>query len=175
MHIPFLSCVIATLSCATSIRAQYYPLTGVQTGKTQSGSRPARQNILDLQKDSAQLYYLSPGCIFGQTAKSFSALYTSRPWLVCKPQVKMTPHHGSKLQVCYRSKPYMFCSDYSGIHGRPYIAWNNVQNTPGAPRVGYCTHSKLYFLPPLIAHCSLVSFHKFSACYSFLVLISYII
>jgi tyrosinase len=28
----------------------------------------------------------------------------------------------------------------AGIHGRPYIPWNNVDQAPGAPSTGYCTH-----------------------------------
>ena len=33
----------------------------------------------------------------------------------------------------------------SGIHGRPYVAWDNVQATPGDEQSGYCTHSSILF------------------------------
>ncbi|KAH8808502.1 hypothetical protein F5884DRAFT_373546 [Xylogone sp. PMI_703] len=33
----------------------------------------------------------------------------------------------------------------SGIHGRPYIAWNGVNTVPGAPSTGYCTHDSVLF------------------------------
>jgi len=33
----------------------------------------------------------------------------------------------------------------SGIHGRPYVAWDNVQATPGDEQQGYCTHSSILF------------------------------
>ncbi|EPS42856.1 hypothetical protein H072_3102 [Dactylellina haptotyla CBS 200.50] len=36
----------------------------------------------------------------------------------------------------------------SGIHGRPYKAWNGVANGRGAsPNTGYCTHGDILFLP----------------------------
>lgn len=36
---------------------------------------------------------------------------------------------------------YQLC----GIHGRPYVAWDNVQATPGDEQSGYCTHSSILF------------------------------
>ncbi|KAM7207522.1 Di-copper centre-containing protein [Naviculisporaceae sp. PSN 640] len=34
----------------------------------------------------------------------------------------------------------------AGIHGRPFSAWNNVENVPGAPDgEGYCPHGELLF------------------------------
>lgn len=58
------------LSCAEHVEAdvnahtvpkkgayQHYAITGVHSGvNTMSGARPARRNILDLQRDSATLY-----------------------------------------------------------------------------------------------------------------------
>ncbi|CAK7224750.1 hypothetical protein SCUCBS95973_005623 [Sporothrix curviconia] len=42
----------------------------------------------------------------------------------------------------------------SGIHGRPYIAWNGVEQVDGAPLTGYCTHNEVLFAiwhRPLVA------------------------
>ena len=33
----------------------------------------------------------------------------------------------------------------SGIHGRPFVAWDNVQATSGNDQSGYCTHSSILF------------------------------
>ncbi|KJR89493.1 uncharacterized protein SPSK_06106 [Sporothrix schenckii 1099-18] len=33
----------------------------------------------------------------------------------------------------------------SGIHGRPYVAWNGVEQVEGAPLTGYCTHNEVLF------------------------------
>lgn len=33
----------------------------------------------------------------------------------------------------------------SGIHGRPYVAWDNVEASPGDENSGYCTHSSILF------------------------------
>jgi len=33
----------------------------------------------------------------------------------------------------------------SGIHGRPFVAWDNVQATQGDDQSGYCTHSSILF------------------------------
>ncbi|MCJ1392937.1 hypothetical protein MMC18_005809 [Xylographa bjoerkii] len=35
----------------------------------------------------------------------------------------------------------------AGIHGRPYIDWNNVPGVSGQQWEGYCTHSSILFLP----------------------------
>ncbi|KAG0650056.1 Polyphenol oxidase 1 [Hyphodiscus hymeniophilus] len=34
---------------------------------------------------------------------------------------------------------------YAGIHGRPYIPWDNVQQGKGTPLIGYCTHGSVLF------------------------------
>ncbi|CAK7218165.1 hypothetical protein SEUCBS140593_003456 [Sporothrix eucalyptigena] len=42
----------------------------------------------------------------------------------------------------------------SGIHGRPYVAWNGVDQVEGAPSTGYCTHNEVLFAiwhRPLVA------------------------
>ncbi|KAL1890853.1 hypothetical protein Sste5346_007994 [Sporothrix stenoceras] len=42
----------------------------------------------------------------------------------------------------------------SGIHGRPYVAWNGVEQVDGAPLTGYCTHNEVLFAiwhRPLVA------------------------
>ncbi|TAQ87719.1 hypothetical protein B7494_g3943 [Chlorociboria aeruginascens] len=33
----------------------------------------------------------------------------------------------------------------AGIHGRPYIPWDNVSRNPNAPKIGYCTHFSVLF------------------------------
>lgn len=32
-----------------------------------------------------------------------------------------------------------------GIHGRPYLPWDDVQGAPGAPNNGYCNHISILF------------------------------
>lgn len=34
---------------------------------------------------------------------------------------------------------------HQGIHGRPYIPFDNVQATPGNAQSGYCTHTSILF------------------------------
>jgi tyrosinase len=49
--IRFLAVLIISVFSAQAAHAQYYAITGVQTGVSPSGARPARRNILDMQKD----------------------------------------------------------------------------------------------------------------------------
>ncbi|RDL42060.1 uncharacterized protein BP5553_02039 [Venustampulla echinocandica] len=93
---------------------QYYPVTGSNSGVTsQSGSRPFRRNILDLQKDVPAWSLYVQALASMQKANESSQL--------------------SYFQV-------------AGIHGRPYITWNNVNEVPGSSWRGYCTHSSVLFL-----------------------------
>ncbi|OAA53461.1 putative domain, di-copper centre [Niveomyces insectorum RCEF 264] len=42
----------------------------------------------------------------------------------------------------------------SSIHGLPYVPWNGVEQVPGAPLTGYCTHNEVIFAVwhrPLVA------------------------
>ncbi|EPS45575.1 hypothetical protein H072_468 [Dactylellina haptotyla CBS 200.50] len=53
------------------------------------------------------------------------------------------------LQKFY-AEPQTSETSYYGIasiHGRPFKAWNEVQQGKGSPQVGYCTHSDMLFLP----------------------------
>lgn len=56
----FVSClgyVAADTDTAPKNNYQHYAITGVHAGvNTMSGARPARRNILDMQKDSVTLY-----------------------------------------------------------------------------------------------------------------------
>lgn len=51
----------------------------------------------------------------------------------------------------------------AGIHGRPYIAWDSVARTSGAPATGYCTHSDALFMswhrPYLAAYEQILASH----------------
>jgi tyrosinase len=49
--IRFLTLFALLIFSAQVVHAQYYAITGVQTGISQSGARPARRNILDMQND----------------------------------------------------------------------------------------------------------------------------
>ena len=55
MRLSIWSVTTTFIWCTALVSAQYFPLTGTQTGRTQSGSWPARQNILNLQNDVAKL------------------------------------------------------------------------------------------------------------------------
>lgn len=48
------SAIPIILACLVVVDAQHYPITGVFTGYGAAGQRPARQNILTLQKDVYQ-------------------------------------------------------------------------------------------------------------------------
>ena len=32
-----------------------------------------------------------------------------------------------------------------GIHGRPFVDWDNVHASPGDDQTGYCTHASILF------------------------------
>jgi tyrosinase len=49
--IRFLALFALLIFSAQIVHAQHYAITGVQTGISQSGARPARRNILDMQND----------------------------------------------------------------------------------------------------------------------------
>jgi tyrosinase len=49
--IRFLALLALLIFSAQAVHAQYHAITGVQTGISQSGARPARRNILDMQND----------------------------------------------------------------------------------------------------------------------------
>ncbi|KAH8770537.1 hypothetical protein BGZ57DRAFT_437429 [Hyaloscypha finlandica] len=49
--IRFLALFALLIFSAQVVHAQHYAITGVQTGISQSGARPARRNILDMQND----------------------------------------------------------------------------------------------------------------------------
>lgn len=40
------------------------------------------------------------------------------------------------------SEIYYLITHHIGIHGRPYVTWNNANPRIGAPKIGYCTHCK---------------------------------
>ncbi|KAH8589738.1 hypothetical protein B0O99DRAFT_692298 [Bisporella sp. PMI_857] len=88
---------------------------GVKTGiNAQTGYRPPRRDILDLQKDLPQ----------------FSLYIQAMNRMMQTPEVALT----SYFQI-------------AGIHGRPFIAWDNVNPTTpdsGIP-IGYCTHGNTLF------------------------------
>ena len=52
-----LSLAISLLAYVDTIEASYYPISGVHTGvNVQTGERPARRDILDLQNDIPTWY-----------------------------------------------------------------------------------------------------------------------
>ncbi|PBP16171.1 tyrosinase, partial [Diplocarpon rosae] len=93
-----------------------HQIKGLHTGiKRQAGSpRPARRNILDLQKDGPAWHVFS----FPHMPRRLSAL-----------QSKNESYFLSYFQI-------------AGIHGRPYIPWGGAAQAPNASLTGYCTHSK---------------------------------
>ncbi|TVY85032.1 Polyphenol oxidase [Lachnellula suecica] len=96
----------------------YYAIIGVQTGRdSDTGYRPARLEIDDLQKDVVAF------SLYIQALQAFADADNSDPL--------------SYFQV-------------AGIHGRPYIPWNNFNQVAGAgPGTsafgGYCIHNSIVF------------------------------
>jgi tyrosinase len=48
----FLVLLTASIFTSQAAHAQYYAITGVKTGISQAGARPARRNLLEMQKDT---------------------------------------------------------------------------------------------------------------------------
>lgn len=51
-----------------------------------------------------------------------------------------------------------------GIHGRPYISWDNIEWNPSAPEVGYCPHSSTLFTTVRCFHNFLPQWDHSSCC-----------
>ncbi|KAF8856645.1 hypothetical protein BDZ45DRAFT_745259 [Acephala macrosclerotiorum] len=49
--------------------------------------------------------------------------------------------------ICFRQTQPFGLMDIARIHGRPHIAWDNVEWNPAAPEVGYCPHPMASSLP----------------------------
>ncbi|KAF4635965.1 hypothetical protein G7Y89_g2127 [Cudoniella acicularis] len=90
-----------------------YAITGLHTGvNSQSGARPARRNILDLQNDVPA-------------------------WSLYIQALTSMQNENETSQLSY--------FQIAGIHGRPFISWDNVGSTSVSGWGGYCTHSSVLF------------------------------
>ncbi|RKF58319.1 Tyrosinase [Golovinomyces cichoracearum] len=94
------------------------------------GSIPLRQNILSFQNDRVSLSLLIQALISLQK-KQNTDIY-------------------SYYQLAGKLLVFKISCDSElideGIHGRPYIPWNNVVKTPGTYDTGYCSHNSVLFL-----------------------------
>ncbi|KAE9377099.1 Di-copper centre-containing protein [Stipitochalara longipes BDJ] len=111
--IRFLVLLAFSVFSARAAHAQYFAITGVHTGTAQSGARPARRNILDMQNDTPT-------------------------WSLYIQALSTMQSMDENDQLSY--------FQIAGIHGRPYITWNNASEVPGSGWGGYCTHGSILFL-----------------------------
>ncbi|OWP06274.1 hypothetical protein B2J93_2512 [Marssonina coronariae] len=126
-----------------------HKIKGLHTGiKRQAGGspRPARRNILDLQKDGPAWHVLS-----------FPLMSPAVERLSCLDKVPPSLYIQGLSALQSKNESY-FLSYFqiAGIHGRemaptraesPYIPWGGAAQAPDAPLTGYCTHNSVLFLP----------------------------
>ena len=112
--------------CLLSL-ADALAITGPQGGvNTATGQRPCRQEFSTFKNSGPafDLYILSLQRFQQQNQSALLSYY----------------------QVAGEVPPLVsytwLLTNYQGIHGRPFIAWDNVQ---GSFQAGYCTHSSILF------------------------------
>ncbi|KAK8116070.1 hypothetical protein PG984_012572, partial [Apiospora sp. TS-2023a] len=114
----YLAMALANVVIPAVAQGQAVPASGLTTGINEiTGERPARININDLQTAGGPAWDLY---ILGL----------------------------SELQNKSESDPLSFfqISEWLGIHGRPYISWNGVENVTGSePMKGFCAHGQVQF------------------------------
>ncbi|RAL63678.1 hypothetical protein DID88_003721 [Monilinia fructigena] len=109
------------------IEASYYPIGGVHTGMNeQTGERPARRDILDLQT-------ISQHGMFDFTTPS---QFPKKKSLYIQALIALQQVPEDDLLSWFQ---------IAGIHGRPYYSWGDVNWNSDAPKIGYCTHDDVLF------------------------------
>ncbi|QSZ30034.1 hypothetical protein DSL72_004552 [Monilinia vaccinii-corymbosi] len=126
---------ILLLAFVVLVEASYYPIGGVHTGvNKQTGERPARRDILDLQNDvptwfgrRTEVNHKSP--LLNRRLNLSRSLYIQAL---------------TAIQKVKEDDPLSWFQ-IAGIHGRPYYSWGHVEQSPNAPLIGYCTHANVLF------------------------------
>lgn len=107
-----------------------YVVTGVHTGSGPNGSVPLRLEVRDLERDPTTwtLYLLGLDMLQFTNQMELLSWYqiTGRQFLLAFLYLLIT---------------------LSGIHGRPFGPWDNVQAAPGNENNGYCQHVSILFPP----------------------------
>ncbi|PBP18673.1 tyrosinase [Diplocarpon rosae] len=130
-------------SDSISPHQRVHKIKGLHTGiKRQAGSpRPARRNILDLQKDGPA-WHVSSFPRMPPTFDMFPCLGNSTPSLYIQ---------GLSALQSKNESYFLSYFQIAGIHGRkmtsPYIPWGGAAQAPNASLTGYCTHNSVLFLP----------------------------
>jgi tyrosinase len=117
-----------------SYDTQNYAITGVHTNigeKRQGdavGPRPVRRNIFEMQND------IPAWSLYIQALQ--------------KMQSTSEEDYLSWFQIAGKdmNSQIYHCLMRTGIHGRPYIPWDFVEQAPNAPLTGYCFHNSVLFL-----------------------------
>ncbi|KAK8121031.1 Tyrosinase [Apiospora kogelbergensis] len=115
---------LASFVVPTVAQGQAIPITGLSTGIDQiTGERPARKNINDLQ-----------------AARGPSCTDDTKPCLGTNGATRDLYILGlSDLQNKSESDPISYFQ-LAGIHGRPFIPWNGVENATVVTLAGFCPH-----------------------------------
>ena len=106
-----------------------FAINGIHTGTGPGGSLPLRLEIRDLEKDNTTwtLYLLGLDMLHSKNQTEMLSWYS----------------------LTGRWELYMygdcFLNHLPGIHGRPYLPFDNVQATTGNGDNGYCTHVSILF------------------------------
>ncbi|ESZ89927.1 hypothetical protein SBOR_9689 [Sclerotinia borealis F-4128] len=164
-----LGLAISLLACVDTIEASYYPISGVHTGvDTQTGARPARRDILDLQNDvptwsiyiqaltafqrvpeDDQLSWFQIAGIHGRPYYSWGNV----SWNPAAPQIGYCTHDGVLFPTWHR--PYLALYEHTlAIHVQTIAAtYNDDAYTAAAAnfRIPYWDWAAAPILPPVIS------------------------
>ncbi|KAI1800384.1 Di-copper centre-containing protein [Daldinia bambusicola] len=102
--------------------SDYYPIVGIQDGLNPDKHEPLREVHLRMEVDD---WFTSDESIHvNQRALFFPAIWRFS---------QMSPHEKlSWFQI-------------AGIHGMPYVSWDEPKTKPGVENLGYCTHNSILF------------------------------
>lgn len=116
----------------------YYPITGIQDGLDAEKHQILRKANLRMELD---IWYQSPQLLhINQRALFFPAFWKFS---------QMNPHEKlSWFQIAGSSAlPFRYCpaDKRLGIHGKPFIAWDEPPQEGKSKNKGYCTHNSILF------------------------------
>lgn len=118
-----------------------FGITGVKTSVS-NGSVPVRKEIRQLQQDEDQwnLYLLGLQRFQAVDQSQLLSYYQIAGWFLCilstSDGLAFSP--SNLLTRCL----FFF---HLGIHGRPFVSWDNVGSAPNMGSNGYCTHTSILF------------------------------
>lgn len=117
------------------------PITGVKT----AGGKPAQRLPIDVfrtQHEFAFALYVQALAAWQKNGSEKFDQDNANGTSYFQVSGKLTRGHGRHFQVASGSN-----MTFVGVHGVPYVPWQNDPTAGSVTTVGYCTHRSVLFIP----------------------------